>query len=89
MLEKLKSKIAETTTKVVHVIKVPQEIREARLELCMSCDSLVPHINMCNMCGCIVNAKTWIPNTSCPLNKWGKHIFEDRNNIGEEHEIYN
>lgn len=73
MLEKLKTKLTEKANNVVNRIVVPDEVREERLKICMSCDRLVPKINMCNTCGCIVHAKTWVANTACPIKKWDIH----------------
>ncbi len=73
MLEKLRAKITEKAGQMVEVIKVPDHVREERLNICLACDDLVPKINMCNNCGCIVNAKTWIPSTKCPIDKWGRY----------------
>lgn len=74
MLEKLKNKLSQTTDGFIQIVSVPSEVREERLNICMSCENLVKHINMCNKCGCIVNAKTWIPKSSCPVKKWDKYL---------------
>lgn len=73
MLDKLKEKLAQKTQNVVSFIKVPDDIREQRLEICMSCDKLIHKIDMCKLCGCLVHAKTWVAQTSCPIKKWDKH----------------
>jgi hypothetical protein len=70
MLEKLKDKLLKTTTQAVELIKVPNDVREERLSICMSCPELVHTINMCSKCGCLVPAKTWLPGTKCPIKKW-------------------
>lgn len=73
MLEKLKERLNKTTDGFIQIVKVPSEIREDRLKICMSCDALVKPINMCSKCGCLMNAKTWIPKSSCPIQKWDKY----------------
>lgn len=73
MLEKLQKRLAQQKESIIELVKVPEEIREERLKICMSCDSLVKALNMCSKCGCIVNAKTWLPSSSCPIKKWDKH----------------
>jgi hypothetical protein len=48
---------------------VPKEIREARLQICESCDRLGP-LNMCKECNCVVILKAKLPKSKCPIGKW-------------------
>ena len=50
-------------------LKVDQETREARLGVCQSCDHL-KFPERCELCGCIMRAKTWLADATCPINKW-------------------
>ena len=66
-IEKLKS----AKTKIVDSIKILQvddDIRDARLEVCKSCEHLSYHV--CTQCGCFVQAKAALISAKCPLNKW-------------------
>jgi len=80
MLQKLKDKLAEQPKRVTITeaqsilddIKVSVEIRTERLRLCQSCEHHYEKINICAMCGCLTTIKTWIPISSCPVNKWDR-----------------
>ena len=48
---------------------VPEEVFKERLETCNSCEHLT-QLRRCNKCGCFVDGKTKLVETSCPLNKW-------------------
>lgn len=76
MLEKLKSKLAEKSKNlsqgIIDIVKAPDEVRESRLSICRSCDNLHAKSELCKLCGCYVPAKTWLPSSSCPINKWTK-----------------
>lgn len=41
-----------------------------RLAICKTCPELIGHINVCKQCGCLMNIKTRIFTSACPLNKW-------------------
>jgi hypothetical protein len=43
---------------------------KSRLDVCKGCDQLLPLVNMCKQCGCLMNIKTRIYSSSCPLGKW-------------------
>lgn len=70
MLDKLKAKLSEKANSFMNEIRVPDEVREERFQICLSCEHLVHKINMCSKCGCLMNAKTWLANQSCPVKKW-------------------
>lgn len=47
---------------------VPAETRDARLQVCRTCEF---HTGArCRVCGCFTSAKTWLPHERCPLGKW-------------------
>ena len=41
-----------------------------RLAICKTCPELITPINVCKQCGCLMNIKTRIFSSACPLNKW-------------------
>lgn len=45
------------------------ELSAERMKICNTCDQLRNGLS-CNICGCFVDAKTRVPEESCPLNKW-------------------
>lgn len=54
--------------------RVETEIAEKRFAICKECPAYVKLTHQCKECGCVMNAKTKLPNASCPLNKWGQVI---------------
>lgn len=48
----------------------PEEIAEARLEVCKSCEFYRERTNQCKKCGCFMKLKTKLENARCPLGKW-------------------
>ena len=48
----------------------PEEISEARLEVCRSCEFYRERTNQCKKCGCFMKLKTKLENARCPLGKW-------------------
>lgn len=52
-------------------IKFLKEEATRRLDICNSCDKLRDN-NTCKECGCYMPAKTHLPFTKCPLNKWNR-----------------
>lgn len=53
---------------------VSVEEREAKMQICRACpefyhDSRIK-ASRCRKCGCVMEAKTWIPGQHCPLKKW-------------------
>lgn len=57
--------------------KVSDEIQKERFDICLDCENLKPTINQCQICGCFMNIKTWMPNQKCPIDKWGKVEIKD------------
>lgn len=73
IISSLKNKIESNKQKIASSfdeIKVDASVRESRLNLCLTCEHLFNPTNSCKKCGCFVNAKTWIKDTKCPVNKW-------------------
>ena len=50
--------------------RVAEEVAKERFDICLSCPELVKITSQCKECGCIMSAKTKLPNASCPLGKW-------------------
>lgn len=81
MLDALKNKLAEKARMVSEgtkafleetSIKVSDEIREERFNICKSCDQFHKQTEFCRICGCFMPIKTYVPTTSCPIKKWDK-----------------
>jgi len=79
MLDALKNKLAEKAKQAKEAtgdyleninLKVADDIREKRLNICKSCDEFHKSTEFCRVCGCYMPAKTWIASQSCPLKKW-------------------
>jgi len=84
MLEKLKNKIKQVESaarkksqELYDSIKVSSEVREQRLNTCLSCEHLFKPTNTCKKCGCFMDAKTWLAPASCPIGKWGSVDIKD------------
>jgi hypothetical protein len=48
----------------------PEEVAEARLEICKGCDFFRPRTQTCKKCGCFMAAKSMLANAKCPIGKW-------------------
>ena len=76
MLDALKKKVANEIKNAIDIIKLPEDERNERLEICKSCDQL-GKMDFCKLCGCYMPAKTYMPATSCPLNKWTSVLIKN------------
>lgn len=47
-----------------------EEMADARMDICNSCDRLIQMTKQCRECGCFMVMKTKLINASCPLGKW-------------------
>jgi len=52
--------------------RVDEGIAAQRFDICLECPQLIKLTNQCKECGCIMSAKTKLPNAECPLGKWGQ-----------------
>jgi len=52
--------------------RVPLDVEESRLKICSSCEHFIKPTTQCKQCGCIMKLKTKLPNSECPIGKWGK-----------------
>lgn len=50
--------------------KVTPEVQAARFNICVSCSEFNEILQNCNLCGCFMRVKTWMPNQKCPVDKW-------------------
>ena len=69
-IEKLKSKTNEKR-KLWGLILTPDE-KNARMDICNSCEFLFKPTSTCKKCGCFMTTKTAIASANCPINKWPK-----------------
>jgi hypothetical protein len=82
MLEKLKERMAavakakedliQSASEQMKKLVVSDEQREARFDICKSCDYYFSPTTNCKLCGCFMSAKTYLPESECPLKKWIK-----------------
>jgi len=49
--------------------KLDQNTRNNRFKTCLKCDMLQCSMR-CQLCGCWVRIKTWLPKESCPIKLW-------------------
>lgn len=50
---------------------VPENLKNARLEICGGCDKLSG--DRCSACGCIVSIKAAWASEECPIGKWERY----------------
>ena len=63
--------------------RVTEEIKERRMEICKTCEFFISATQICAKCGCIMPAKTVLPNAYCPIHKWEQ---EDISEVGFDEE---
>lgn len=69
MLDALKKKLAEKAEAVIDHIKLSEDKRNERFDICKSCDKLGKG-DFCKLCGCYMPVKTYMPHQHCPIYKW-------------------
>lgn len=47
-----------------------EELKEARLAICRTCEFFKPRTEQCSKCGCFMKLKTALENAKCPIGKW-------------------
>lgn len=70
--EVLADKAKQLAQEAFDKVKLPEAIRNVRYDICKSCDELIELTSTCKKCGCFMAVKTYVPNASCPINKWGQ-----------------
>ena len=78
MLEHLKNRISHLKDRTS---PLSAEDRNVRYDICKSCEHYFAPTDQCKKCGCIMSAKTYLPFTKCPIDKWGKFIREPKDKI--------
>ena len=63
--------------------RVETEVAAERLAICKECPELIQLTTQCKKCGCLMNAKTKLPNAECPLGKWGQVRISYKGEITE------
>ena len=76
MIELLKQRLKSVSESVADTVNTVmpltyEETRNARLDICKSCEYLIHMTGQCKKCGCFMFAKTHLANASCPIGKWG------------------
>lgn len=56
--------------------RVTEIVAKERLAICKDCEHFIKVTTQCKKCGCIMQAKTTLPNASCPIGKWDVYIPE-------------
>ncbi len=70
-LNKLKEKLDHVAKKAEEQIEyMTSDESEKRIEICRSCEHLIPSIMQCKKCGCLMKFKTRIKTARCPVDKW-------------------
>lgn len=47
-----------------------EELMQARLDICKSCEFFRAKTEQCKKCGCFMKLKTKLKNANCPIGKW-------------------
>jgi hypothetical protein len=58
--------------------RAPANIQEERLAICNSCPFYRKKVNQCKKCGCIMPQKVKLADASCPVDKWGHYVLEEK-----------
>lgn len=68
-LSAAKTQVSDMSEELMSHIKVSEEVRTERLDVCKTCDQFHKS-EFCKLCGCYMPAKSWLPHSSCPMKKW-------------------
>ena len=50
--------------------QVPQDISEARFNICKKCEHFIQDKSRCSVCGCFMEFKSKLAAAKCPVSKW-------------------
>lgn len=50
--------------------KVQENVYDARMEICRSCDKFKQLSQRCSLCGCFMTMKSRLEGANCPIGKW-------------------
>lgn len=43
---------------------------DRRLNICKECEHLSERFMKCKICGCFLKLKVFVPNATCPIERW-------------------
>jgi hypothetical protein len=46
------------------------EEAKRRADICKGCKDFIAETHVCNLCGCWLKAKVWMPFATCPKGEW-------------------
>ncbi len=52
--------------------RVTEGMAKERFAICLECPHLIQLTKQCKKCGCMMEAKTKLPNAECPIGKWSQ-----------------
>lgn len=52
------------------------ELSQQRIKICRNCPEMRGGLS-CNLCGCVLEAKTRVPEEYCPAGKWKAQKHDD------------
>ena len=67
--------------------RVTDIVAKERMEICRGCPHLIKVTHQCKECGCFMDAKTKLPNASCPIGKWDQFVPEQKMQQFSEEEL--
>lgn len=77
-MQQAAEKAADTMVEgIKEKITVPEDVKEARWNICASCDKLYKPTNSCKLCGCFMKVKVTLPFAECPVKKWEAYTPTD------------
>ena len=56
--------------KTIAGTRVSDEVAEARMSICKSCEHIFKPTLSCTKCGCFMKVKTILTAARCPVGKW-------------------
>jgi len=71
ILNKLKERVARATDN--HLAS--EEVRISRLKICIECEHLIKITRQCSKCFCVIDGKTMLKKSQCPVGKWSNVII--------------
>jgi hypothetical protein len=60
--------------------KVPEDVADFRMKICLGCEHLIQQTQQCSKCLCFMKAKTTIKYSYCPIGKWQQHEEQAKDN---------
>lgn len=51
-------------------VRVSDEVRRARIDVCFDCPAYEDALGECQICGCYIGLKSWLSTEQCPSKKW-------------------